>query len=157
MGIYRGEFFLRCGIAKGNLITTHLKIPKDAPRHIQNITEKFSIGNSMYRAYKLEKSQEWMGGAIQGDIDCSQMKYVVKYDVPLKKEIYETSYRPQYAINWIRIAKQNPELFEINIDKSFTYKIIDSLAKSIGEVNENVRKKIQNTKDFVDKVLDENR
>jgi hypothetical protein len=109
----------------------------------------------MYHAYKLEKCQEWIGGAISGDIDCSQLKYVVKYDnIPLNKEINEP-FKPKYAINWIRIAKQNPDLLKIVIDKSNTCERIDAVSKSIGNIDESVRKKIQNTKNFIEKILDE--
>ena len=145
LGIYKHNFFLRCGIAGGDLLTGPLALPKDVPQHLIELSENIFIGTSISHANQLEKNQNWIGGAISKDIDCSHcMKYLVEYDIPLKNKKGQTA---RYAINWIKFEKEHETYFG-SINK--TNNKIDLIAKSIGNTNNrNVKEKIENTKKFV--------
>jgi len=153
MGVYRCDtrFLLRAGIARGDLIDVVLGVTGKPPNHVKNVTERVIIGNSMSHANYLEECQLWIGGAVSGDLDCkSCMNYLVKYDIPLDPEKkIPKSFKPKYAINWLKVAKQN------DIDITQTNEIIDAISKVIGRNRKKDNIKIKRTKEFVDYILKE--
>lgn len=154
-GLYKFNVFLRCGIAKGDLMINTIDII-NPPQHLKEYSENIFIGSSMSRAHILEENQKWMGCAILGDLESDKYsRYLVEYDIPLKnKEIFKEPYTPKYAINWIKLAKENEGKF--GIDTSKTKQLIDSIAIKIGNVdNKNIQEKIHNTKIFVDRCIGE--
>jgi hypothetical protein len=143
--LYEYKFFLRCGIAKGDLLDVQVWMPNNAPAHLRNINQRIIIGNSLSRANYLEKNQNWIGGAVMGDINCKRsMNYLVEYKIPLKDKMPK-AYKPKYAINWLKLLSENNiEIKELNI--------IDDIANSIGGIKRIDKKKIKNTKKFIKKI-----
>jgi hypothetical protein len=155
LGLFKYNAFLRCGIAKGDLLISNVKI-KNAPPHLKDYSEEIYIGTSMSNARKLETNQMWIGGAIQGDIDCKNCdNYLIEYPVPPKKCKNDKRFVPKYALNWLKFVEENEGVAGLTIDKIKIFNRIDSIARSIGNINEDVKTKIKNTKEFIVFILGE--
>lgn len=152
------NFFLRCGIAKGDFGIAKYKI--------NGLEDTIEIGNSMAYAYQLESSQNWIGGAILGNLILSKDDdlYLIEYPyIPLdnlkediKCEWDKNGWIPKYAIDWIRVLKEKANDFGVSINdinKSYINKKIDSISKNIGKKGKEEDDKITKTKKFVEYYL----
>lgn len=148
LGIYNFNYFLRSGIAIGDLEIIQVNIPM----HQGNLIDYIYIGSSMDRAHRLEGCQNWIGGAVIGNIDCSSfMTYLTAYNIPIKRWKYPRQYKPTNAINWLEIINQSN--LGINIDT--TNERIDDITERFGNINRKAWKKIKNTKKFVNNLLNQ--
>ena len=114
------------------------------------------IGKPIVDAYESEQKQEWIGCWISDDcasiIDMDQYlenKSIVKYEIPLK----DGEIRTCFAFNWVKSVTWKI-MFE-NRKSEFT---LDQVRETIGFIrgtplNWPVRRKIENTANFVDFVL----
>lgn len=141
------NFLLRSGIAKGDLSSAKWDEKKDP----------FFIGMCMANAHSLEDSQNWFGGCISKDIDCSKVKsdFIIEYDsIPLNSDKCKG-----YAINWIEAAKQSYNEIKIKMDliEENICKQIQDISYDIGfsdkKEKEKSQIKIKNTQNFINYCL----
>jgi hypothetical protein len=91
------RFLARAGIASGDLRIKTLVAPGGA--------REIRIGSAMVRAFELERTQAWVGGAIGSSLRCDDetLRWTVNYPVPFA-EGYRSSDRP-LALNWLCSGK----------------------------------------------------
>lgn len=142
------NFLLRSGISKGDLKTAQWTLGQSQGN--------LFIGNSMAKAFKLERAQNWFGACIDFEIDCSNLKnnFIIEYDeIPIKGK-WKNKKVKGYAINWLEIVKQiiKQNNIKMNLEPDDIIKHIEIITKKIGSSKseeKNIKKKIKNTKKFV--------
>ncbi|MFO8008919.1 MAG: hypothetical protein R6V05_14420 [Candidatus Brocadiia bacterium] len=128
---------IRVGVARGDLRVAGSIDGREAP---------IRLGSAMSRAYRLERDQEWIGGAIDSTIPVlSEEQYRIQYDVPLKDGSEWQGHCK--ALNWVAAAAQNPDFLDVEPVPGWFQ---DAAAQ---EKDERVSRKYCNTAQFVTHAL----
>ncbi|MFX0098343.1 MAG: hypothetical protein ACFFCS_02105 [Candidatus Hodarchaeota archaeon] len=107
------------------------------------------VGKPIVDAYLLEESQEWIGCAFHsschdlpdfhGKFQYDQPPWVVEYQAPVKTG---SSFQPRYSLDWMR--EQRTHLNNASFKQRYLIEILEN------QENERIKKKYENTVDFVD-------
>lgn len=133
---YPNGFLVRAGIAVGDLRIEKVKTQKDE--------QEIRIGTSMAKAYTLQESQNWIGGAVENGYPGDKKdRNRFSYSVPLKNSYFYKCNWPQ-AINWPYIIPPP------NNTKDKMKSLVENSMKKISDIGHEENIKLDNTKQFIE-------